>query len=122
MEKLSVIVIAGSEEQNIAGCLDSVRDAGEIIVLCSSTEDRTMDIAREFTPHVHFREFTGFAAQKQASLDLATRPWVLSLDAAALIEAVGPTKPGVYVLTLTGTMNDGTEILGQDFIEIIRGQ
>ena len=102
MEQLSVIVIAGSEEQNIGDCLASVRDAGEIIVLCSSKEDRTMDIAREFTENAHFREFSGFADQKQASLDLATRPWVLSLDAderltdelrteiAAVLEADGP--------------------------------
>lgn len=81
MNNLSVIVIAGSEEQNIVDCLASVREAGEIIVLCSSKEDRTMDLARRFTPHVHFREFTGYAEQKQASLDLATGDWVLSLDA-----------------------------------------
>jgi glycosyltransferase involved in cell wall biosynthesis len=78
---LSVIVIAGREEHNIADCLASVSWAGEIIVVCSQREDRTMEIARGFTPHVSHRVFEGFAAQKRAALAQATRPWVLSLDA-----------------------------------------
>jgi glycosyltransferase involved in cell wall biosynthesis len=78
---LSVIVIAGREEHNIADCLASVSWAGEIVVLCSQQEDRTMEIARGFTPHVSHRAFDGYATQKRASLAQATRPWVLSLDA-----------------------------------------
>ncbi len=50
---LSVIVIAGREEHNIAACLDSVRWAGEIIVVCSHQDDATMEIATRYTPHVH---------------------------------------------------------------------
>ncbi|MCB2205950.1 glycosyltransferase family 2 protein [bacterium] len=79
--QLSVIVIAGREEDNIADCLASVRFADEIIVVCSSREDATMDIASRYTKHVHFRDFDGYATQKQFALDQATRDWVLSLDA-----------------------------------------
>lgn len=78
---LSVIVIAGREEHNIADCLASASFADEIIVVCSSREDDTMKIAAHYTPHVEFRAFDGYAAQKQYALDRATRDWVLSLDA-----------------------------------------
>ncbi len=78
---LSAIVIAGREEDNIADCLTSLSFADEIIVVCSSREDATMKIASHYTPHVEFRTFDGYAAQKQYALDRATKHWVLSLDA-----------------------------------------
>jgi glycosyltransferase involved in cell wall biosynthesis len=78
---LSVIIIAGEEEKNIAACLESVSWAAERIVVCSSHADRTEEIARSLASRVEFREFEGYAPQKQYALDLATRPWVLSLDA-----------------------------------------
>ncbi len=79
--KLSVIIIAGAEEANIAACLESVSWADERIVVCSSRADRTEEIARTFATHVEFHEFSGYAAQKQFALDRASLPWVLSLDA-----------------------------------------
>lgn len=79
--QLSVSIIAGREEQNIRACLESAAFAGEIIVVCSQQEDATMSIAKEFTPHVSFRSFDGYASQKAFALSSCTRPWVLSLDA-----------------------------------------
>ncbi|MCZ7555687.1 MAG: glycosyltransferase family 2 protein [Bacteroidia bacterium] len=78
---LSVIIIAGDEEKNIAACLESVSWAHERIVVCSSRADRTEEIARFYATRVEFREFQGYAPQKQYALDLATCEWVLSLDA-----------------------------------------
>jgi glycosyltransferase involved in cell wall biosynthesis len=78
---LSVIIIAGDEEKNIAACLESVAWATERIVVCSSHADRTEAIARSLASRVEFREFQGYAPQKQYALDLASCPWVLSLDA-----------------------------------------
>jgi glycosyltransferase involved in cell wall biosynthesis len=79
--QLSVIIIAGREEKNIGPCLESVRWADEIVVVCSHTDDRTMDIARQYTALVQHRPFAGYASQKQFALDLATKDWVLSIDA-----------------------------------------
>jgi hypothetical protein len=56
-------------------------------------------------------------AEDDGYLDL-----VLSFNATEVIEAVGPTKPGDYVLTLTGTLLDGTVIEAQDCIVIGRGR
>jgi glycosyltransferase involved in cell wall biosynthesis len=83
----SVTVIAGAEEHNIAECLDSVAWADELIVLCSKHEDRTLDIALEHTVNAEFHPFTGYAAQKRAALERATKPWVLSVDADERIPA-----------------------------------
>jgi glycosyltransferase involved in cell wall biosynthesis len=80
-DHLSVIVIAGAEQDNIAACLESVSWAGEIVVVYSDRTDATAEIARKYTDRVHFREFDGYASQRQAALSLATCSWILGIDA-----------------------------------------
>ena len=81
MHRLSVTIIAGAEEENIRGCLETVRWADEIIVVNNFTDDRTVEIAREFTSRVFQRKWEGFASQKRFALEQATHEWVLSIDA-----------------------------------------
>ncbi len=47
----------------------------------SSEEDKTAEIAGQFTDRVVYRPFDGYAAQKRYALSLATGDWVLSVDA-----------------------------------------
>lgn len=79
--KLSVTIITFNEENNIRGCLESVKWADEIIVVDSFSTDRTVDICREYTDRVIIREWPGHVAQKQFALEQATGDWILSLDA-----------------------------------------
>ena len=81
MQKISVIVIAGHEERNIADCLESVRWANEIVVVNSESKDRTVEIAKEFTSKVFVRKWAGYASQKNFALQQAGNEWILSLDA-----------------------------------------
>lgn len=78
---LSVIIITRNEADNIRDCLQSVSWADEIIVVDSGSTDNTVDICREFTPHVHAHDWPGFGKQKNRALGYATKDWVLSLDA-----------------------------------------
>ncbi|HEY6001206.1 MAG TPA: glycosyltransferase family 2 protein [bacterium] len=78
---LSVCVIAGNEEDRIAGCLASVAWADEIIVVDSVSADRTAEIARASGARVIVREWPGYVAQKNFALEQATGDWVLCLDA-----------------------------------------
>jgi glycosyltransferase involved in cell wall biosynthesis len=78
---LSVIIIARNNEPTMRRCLESVAWADEVIVLDSGSSDRTMEISREFTPHVYQTpDFPGHGPQKNRALDRATREWVFSLD------------------------------------------
>lgn len=81
MATLSVVIITLNEEANIGPCLESVSWADEIVVLDSGSEDRTLDICREYTDKVFSRPWAGYAAQRNAAHDLATGDWILSLDA-----------------------------------------
>jgi glycosyltransferase involved in cell wall biosynthesis len=79
--RLSVVVITLNEEARLRACLESVAWADEIVVVDAESEDKTIQIAREFTEQVVVRPWPGFATQKNFGLDLARGDWILSLDA-----------------------------------------
>jgi len=98
---LSVIVITRDEEANIADCLASVSFARECVVVDSGSRDRTLEIARAAGARVtQTHDWPGFGAQKNRALDLATQPWVFSLDAD---ERVTPQLREEIVAVVQGT-------------------
>src|ERR1700677_5008780 len=78
---LSLIIITLNEEAHLARCIQSVPFAQEIIVLDSDSVDKTEEIAIQLGAKVIQQPFLGYRDQKQKALELATHPWVLSLDA-----------------------------------------
>ncbi|MDX1442562.1 MAG: glycosyltransferase [Gammaproteobacteria bacterium] len=81
-QSLSVIIIAKNEADRIGDTLAAVKGwADEIIVLDSGSTDGTVAIARKYADIVKETDWPGFGRQKQRALELATKDWVLSLDA-----------------------------------------
>jgi glycosyltransferase involved in cell wall biosynthesis len=83
---LSVVLITQNEERNLPRTLESVmplvRDGkGEIIVVDSSSTDRTVEIAQSYGAKVFIEKWKGFAAQKNSAMEKAVMDWVLQLDA-----------------------------------------
>lgn len=79
---LSVIIIAKNEADRIGATLQAVKGwADEIIVLDSGSEDGTVEIARRHADVIQETDWPGFGRQKQRALDLASKDWVLALDA-----------------------------------------
>ena len=81
---VSVIVAVRNEEENLARCLESLADAGEVYVVDSFSTDATPEIARSFGAKiVQFRYEGGWPKKRQWALN--TLPlnyeWVLLLDA-----------------------------------------
>jgi glycosyltransferase involved in cell wall biosynthesis len=81
LSSLSVIVITKNEERNIEDCLNSVRWAQEIVVVDGGSEDKTLELAREFTSKVFVKPWEGYGASKNFALEQCTGAWVLWLDA-----------------------------------------
>jgi glycosyltransferase involved in cell wall biosynthesis len=82
MEKISVVVITLNEEQHIAACLKSVRPfADDIIVLDSSSTDRTQSIAKRCGARVRTKRFDGYGAMKSAAVSMARHNLVFCIDA-----------------------------------------
>ncbi len=105
---LSVVIITKDEERDLPGCLESLRGLGaEIVIVDNHSSDRTLEIARLHTPHVHTKTFVDFASQKQHAVSLASGRWVLSLDAD---ERVSPALAEEIARTLQSPNCDGYEI------------
>jgi glycosyltransferase involved in cell wall biosynthesis len=81
MPQLSAIVITKDEAVNIGACLDSVTFCDERIVVDCGSADATVEIARQRGARVEVRAWSGFGAQKNYALSLASGTWVLSVDA-----------------------------------------
>jgi glycosyltransferase involved in cell wall biosynthesis len=80
--ELSAILITRNEAARIADCLACLSFCGEIIVVDNGSTDATAQIARDCGAQVHHTpDWPGFGPQKNRALALASRPWVLSIDA-----------------------------------------
>lgn len=80
-ERLSVTVITFDEEKNIKDCLVSVKWADEIVVVDSGSNDKTVEICRDFTDKIFFNQWIGMKEQKQYAVNKASNSWIFSIDA-----------------------------------------
>jgi len=80
---VSVLIMTKNEQQDLPGCLESVRWCDDIHVYDSFSSDKTVEIARAAGAIVTQRHFDNWAAHQNSSLrDLPFRhPWVFNLDA-----------------------------------------
>lgn len=83
MPTISVVLATYNEEKNLPACLDSIRDfANEIIVVDGSSTDNTIAIAKHYGAKVKVTSNKPiFHINKQMAIDLATKDWILQLDA-----------------------------------------
>jgi glycosyltransferase involved in cell wall biosynthesis/Tfp pilus assembly protein PilF len=82
-EQLSVCMIVKNEEQTLEKCLNSVRDiASEIIIVDTGSTDETIRIAKKFGAKIfHHNWNDDFSSARNFSIEKATQPWILILDA-----------------------------------------
>lgn len=85
--RISVVINTLNEEKNLPYALRSVRTwADEIIVVDMHSDDRTVEIAKEYGAKVFFHERTGFSEPARAfAVSQATGDWVFLLDADEMI-------------------------------------
>lgn len=80
--KLSAAIITYNEEAKIKRALISVRPVcDEIVVVDSFSNDRTVEICRQYADRVLQHDWPGYREQKQFATDQTRFDWVLSLDA-----------------------------------------
>ena len=78
---ISAIIITLNEQANIQDCLDSLGWADEIVVVDSGSTDDTVKICMEYGCKVSNSEWSGFGPQKNKALEMASHPWIFSIDA-----------------------------------------
>lgn len=82
-QTISVVLATYNEEKNLPACLESVQDfADEIIVVDGSSTDKTVEVAKKYGAKVVIVPNNPmFHVNKQKAIDLATKDWILQLDA-----------------------------------------
>jgi glycosyltransferase involved in cell wall biosynthesis len=80
--RISVLIVARDEADNLAECLAAVRWADQrVVVVDSRSRDASLEIARRAADVVAVRVFDNFASQRNAARELASGDWVLAIDA-----------------------------------------
>ena len=80
MSRISVYIIAFNEEDKIAGAVESVQWADEIVVADSYSRDQTAEIARNLGARVVQIPFEGFGKLRNDAIGACTHDWIFSLD------------------------------------------
>ena len=79
--KITATLITLNEEENLPRALSSLGCCDDIVVVDSGSNDRTVEIARQYGARVIERRFSGYADQKNFAAEVAQHDWILSLDA-----------------------------------------
>lgn len=89
--KISLFMIVKNEEVNLPGCLESVKDVvDEMVVLDTGSTDKTIEIAKSFGAKVyrskHFNSETkiedfNFSTARNEAMSHATNEWLFWMDA-----------------------------------------
>lgn len=85
--KISVLINTLNEEQNLPYALRSVKPwADEIVVVDMYSDDRTVEIARDFGAKVYFHDrIVEFELARRTAIDQASNEWMFFLDADEIV-------------------------------------
>lgn len=80
---ISACMMVKNEEELLPGCLDSIRDwVDEIIVVDTGSTDRTIEIAESYGAKIFHQPWEGnFSKHRNHSIELATCDWIFIIDA-----------------------------------------
>lgn len=79
--KLSALVVAHNEERHLPECLGSLKFADEIIVILDNCNDKSLQIAKEFTDHVIEGSWQIEGDRRNLGIENCKGEWVLEIDA-----------------------------------------
>jgi len=80
--RISALILARNEAENLPECIASVAWADEVIVVVDrASQDETEAIATRLATRAIVRDFDDFASQRNAALALASGDWVFAIDA-----------------------------------------
>lgn len=114
---ISVVILTKNEEEMIKVCLESVKWCDEIIILDNGSEDKTLEIAKNYTNKIiHLKSETDYQKLRNTGMEKASHEWVLYVDADERVLA--PLKD--ELLEISKTSNKSAFAISR--INIIFGQ
>ena len=81
MLPISAIMLTKNSQKTIKRALNSLKDIQEVIVLDTGSEDKTLEIVKNFpNVKVFYHPFKGFGAMRNLASSYTSCAWILSLD------------------------------------------
>ncbi len=92
--KISAAMIVKNEEDMLAECIESFRDAvDEIVIVDTGSTDRTVEIAKSYNIDLYHHEWQNdFSEARNYSIGKTTGDWVLIIDADERLEREDVTR------------------------------
>ncbi len=98
-EQISVSMIVKNEEEMLPACLESIKDADEIVIVDTGSEDKTIEVIEKFNIDYKgklilekFEWVDDFSAARNKALSFNTKDWILTIDADETLEKDGINK------------------------------
>lgn len=86
MAKISVVINTYNAERLLEECLTSIKDADEIVICDMYSEDRTIEIAKQFNCRIFYHDRTGIVEPaRNYAMEQASGDWILVLDADEIV-------------------------------------
>lgn len=101
--KISTCLIVKNEEEKLHKCLQSISSiSDEIIIVDTGSNDRTINIALDFTKQVYEIPWTNnYSEARNFSIKHAKNPWILVIDADEYLLADSQKNLTDYIVTLS---------------------
>ena len=99
--RLSALVVAHNEEAQLAECLSCLAFADEMVVVLDRCEDRSREIARQFTQHIVEGAWEREGPRRNAGIAACHGEWVLEIDADERVGAALAAEIAAVVTTST---------------------
>lgn len=114
---ISVLILTKNEQQDLPGCLESVKWCDDIHVFDSFSDDLTLQIAADAGAKITKRKFDNYASQRNASLEEIDfkYDWIFILDADERI----PNDLKIEILNVIPNLNssiNGFRIQRKDYL------
>lgn len=102
---ITVSMIVKNEEKVLEKCLESVKDADNIVIIDTGSTDNTIEIARRYTNNIYYGDEylwkKDFAFHRNQSLSKCPlNDWILIIDADEVLEENGIKKIREYIKTI----------------------
>ena len=79
--KLTILVVAHNEEENLDACLSTLDFGDEVLVVLDKCTDGSKEIAAKYTDHLIEGSWEIEGPRRHAGLDVCEGDWVLEVDA-----------------------------------------
>lgn len=118
---ISALICCLNEAGVIEACLESLDFCAEIIVVDSGSTDGTVErvqayVEKGFPITLLHNDWPGFARQRQFSLEQATQPWCLSIDADERVDEALKLSMSA-IASEGGGPADGWHVLRRDWLK-----